>query len=210
MGGSSRPHLLLVLAWARPATPASSWSRAARLALALTVVGSAAWSGHAHAGSGLERGGHLAVDVLHLIAAAAWIGSLLPLAFVLRQSGLGLLSLKTAGCVVLRFSTMGIAAVAVLVATGIANAFIIVEEPSALFKGTYGRLLLAKVSLFLLMLSVAAINRRRLTPQLASSNDAPAAVGPLSKNCLIEALLGGINLVSVGALGILSPAVSAG
>jgi putative copper resistance protein D len=197
--------LLLMLTWTRPTIPMSSWSGATRVALALSVAGALAWSGHAHAGSGLQRASHLAIDALHLIAAAAWLGALLPLAFVLRHSAMHAFSFKAVRYVVFRFSTLGIAAVAALVLSGIVNALMIIEEPRALFESTYGRILLLKVGLFLIMLAVAAFNRRRLTPQLANSNDAPHAVRALARNCLIEAALGGIILVSVGALGIVSP-----
>jgi putative copper resistance protein D len=198
--------LLLALTWARPTILTSTWSGAVRVLLALAVAGALAWSGHAHAGSDLQRDSHIAVDVLHLITATAWLGSLLPLAFVLRHSRSDALSLKAARYVVLRFSTLGVISVAVIIVSGIVNAVMIIEEPRQLLGSTYGLVLVAKVSLFLVMLAIAAFNRQRLTPQLANSNDAPAAIRTLSRNCLIEAGLGGIILALVGALGILSPA----
>lgn len=197
--------LLLVLAWAHPSAPGSSWSGVARVALALATAGSLAWSGHAHAGSGLEGGSHLAVDVLHLIAATAWLGALLPLALVLRHSGTGAPSFDATRNVVLRFSTLGIVSVAVLVVSGVVNTLMIVEEPGAVLATTYGRILFLKVSLFLIMLAVAAFNRQRLTPGLSSPSNSPRAVHSLRRNCLIEAALGGVILILVGALGILSP-----
>ncbi len=197
--------LLLVLVWARPTTHSSSWLTPTRVALALSIVGALAWSGHAHAGSGLQRNSHLAVDVLHLIAAAAWLGGLLPLAFVLQHSCTGALSFKTAHLVALRFSSLGVFSVAMLIVSGIINTIMIIDEPRALIESMYGRILLVKVALFLILLSVAAFNRQRLTPQLANSTEAPPAARTLSRNCLIEAVLGGIILALVGALGILSP-----
>jgi copper resistance protein D len=194
--------LLLTVAWMRLTIHSSG---SVLVVLALSLSGALAWSGHANAGLGSERGVHLVVDGLHLIAATVWLGALLPLALVLRLSGTGALSFEEAGCVLLRFSSMGVAAVAVLVVSGIVNAFMIIEEPSALFESTYGRVLLLKVSLFLVMLAVAAFNRRQLTPQIANSNDATYPVRTLSRNSLIEAMLGGIILALVGALGILSP-----
>ena len=50
------------------------------VALATSFVGSLAWAGHGAAGSGLTGGVHLASDALHLMAAAAWVGALVPLA----------------------------------------------------------------------------------------------------------------------------------
>jgi putative copper resistance protein D len=65
---------------------------------------------------------------------------------------------------VLRFSILGIISVATIVITGIVNSWAILGSVTALLGIDYGRLLLAKVGLFLAMLSLAAINRLRLTP----------------------------------------------
>jgi putative copper resistance protein D len=197
--------LLLVSACARPAMRAPRWFDLTRVALSLSVAGALAWTGHANAGSALQRSSHLAVDVLHLIAAAAWLGSLLPLAFILQDSGTGALPVKTVRFIVARFSNVGVVSVAVLIVSGIVNTLMVLDEPRAVFESTYGRILLLKVSLFLIMLALAIFNRQRLTPQLVNSTDAPPVVRSLWRNCLIEAALGATILVLVGALGILSP-----
>jgi putative copper resistance protein D len=51
--------------------------------LAVSLTGALAFAGHASAGSDTEGWAHLSADFLHLVAAAAWLGSLVPLALVL-------------------------------------------------------------------------------------------------------------------------------
>ena len=71
--------------------------------------------------------------------------------------------------------------VGALIATGIVNGWILAGSAPALVGTDYGRLLLAKVALFLAMVAVAAINRLRLTPRLtlaASSLSCGGAVEP--------------------------------
>ncbi len=52
-------------------------------ALAVPLAGALAFAGHAAAGSDTEGAVHLSADILHLVAAAAWLGALLPLAMLL-------------------------------------------------------------------------------------------------------------------------------
>ena len=47
------------------------------------LTGTLAWGGHGIGGAGLGGRIHLAADFVHLIAAAAWVGGLLPLALML-------------------------------------------------------------------------------------------------------------------------------
>ena len=47
------------------------------------LAGTLAWAGHGIGGAGLGGRIHLAADFVHLIAAAAWVGGLLPLALML-------------------------------------------------------------------------------------------------------------------------------
>ena len=58
----------------------SVWIKVVAVALAVGVAGTLAWAGHAVGGSGIEAIVHPAADFLHLVAAAAWVGTLLPLA----------------------------------------------------------------------------------------------------------------------------------
>ena len=53
------------------------------LAAALGLTASIAWTGHAASTLGALGNLHLAADALHLVAAASWIGGLVPLALLL-------------------------------------------------------------------------------------------------------------------------------
>ena len=189
------------------------WAAARWLALgaALCLVASIAWTGHA-ASTPHELGYvHLAADALHLYAASAWIGGLVSLALLLRigrqyhASAWAKLELDA----VKRFSSLGIASVAVLIVSGIVNAWILVGSLRGLVLTAYGWILMVKLALFAVMLIFAAVNRFRLTPEL----DAPAggeahgaALSLITRNTLIELALGLVIFVIVGVLGTLHPA----
>jgi len=177
-----------------------------RLALAAAVglVASIAWTGHA--GSTPFKLGylHLASDALHLAAASAWIGGLVPFALLLdlawRREGCSSTSLSA----VRRFSTLGVASVAALILSGGINAWILVGSFRGLIATGYGQLLMLKLAAFAAMLALAAFNRLSLTPRLAlPSKD--ALVG-LARNTWIEIILGFSIFAIVGVLGTLHPA----
>ena len=105
---------------------------------------------------------------LHLIAAAAWVGGLLPLAFMLAATDQAS-SLAVARAVSLRFSAYGIVAVGALFFTGAINTWYLAGSIRALTETDYGHLLLIKIALFLVMLGLATVNRLWLTPALAAT-----------------------------------------
>ncbi len=184
------------------------------LVASATLVATLAWAGHAAAGAGVQGSVHLAADILHLVSAAAWVGALLPLALLLRTAAAdaGLSSLAVARGAVLRFSTLGIASVATLVGSGLINTWVLAGSIAALTETDYGRLLLTKVALFMVMLLFAAINRVRLTPRLASSAGSDAvrdALGQIRRNTLIEAIIGAIVILIVSQLCTLPPGLEA-
>ena len=65
--------------------------------------------------------------------------------------------------------------VATILITGLINTWNLVGSVEALLDTAYGRLLLVKIALFLAMVSVAAVNRFRLSPQPAGPRYAQAA-----------------------------------
>jgi putative copper resistance protein D len=186
--------------------PASWLAVAAAMGLTSTI----AWTGHAGSTPGDVGTLHVAADALHLVAAAAWIGGLVPLAFVLaavqRRCDIGWSSLALVA--VKRFSVLGIASVATLVATGIVNASILVGSFHALLASQYGRLLTLKLVVFGAMLLLAVANRFWLTPRLtiSSSGASREALRQLTRNSAIEIALGLLILAIVGMLGTMHPA----
>jgi copper resistance protein D len=182
--------------------PISNRNRFARIAaavLAIGLTGSLAWSGHGAATPGAKGTLHLAADILHLIASGIWLGGLLPFVMLLK------LRPDSAAETARRFSSLATACVLVLAASGIVNAWMMLGGIDALTGTFYGRLLLAKVGLFLLMLAFAGVNRFVLTPRLATSNLTDNARSRLVIHSGCEIALGLAILALVGLLGTLSP-----
>jgi putative copper resistance protein D len=179
------------------------------LAAALGLTAAIAWTGHAGATAGEAGILHLAVDVLHLIAAAAWLGGLVSLAQLLGEGRREPAHASFAREVTRRFSVLGIAAVGTLLLTGIVNAWILVGSITALFVTGYGQLLMLKIGLFVIMLAFAAVNRFWLTPQLVAGQREPQPdpLRQLARNSTIEIALGLAIYAVVGVLGTLHPAI---
>jgi putative copper resistance protein D len=177
--------------------PAASW---ATLATAAAFIGAIAAIGHAGAALGLRGDILFTSDILHLLAAAAWLGTLPALALLLvwthrhEQPQLAVRATR-------RFSRLGIACVAVLLASGIANSWNLLSGPGDLIATDYGRLVLLKIVLFAAMLAIATVNRFHFTPRLPSA----PAWRALARNSLAETALGYGILLAVGALGTMAP-----
>ncbi|MGC1778605.1 MAG: CopD family protein, partial [Xanthobacteraceae bacterium] len=177
--------------------------------VAATYAGGLAWSGHAIGGQGLEGILHPGADVLHLIAAAAWVGGLVPLALLLTMTPADAAAIALARSATLRFSNLGIAAVATLLVSGVVNSWYLVGSIPALTGTDYGRLLMIKLLLFLVMVGIAAVNWSRLTPKLVQGTDVAAAQQArrrLRRNAAIETALGTVIVVIVAVLGTMAPA----
>jgi putative copper resistance protein D len=173
------------------------------------------WGGHAAATEGEARLAHLAADVVHLLATGVWLGGLLPLALLLRSALRSLTPTwhTAAREASRRFSLLGLLSVASLIASGLVNAWVLVGNVAGLLGTPYGRLLLVKFALLLLVAAFAAVNLLRLKPRLLApqppGQDAMPA-GPLRRlrrNVVAEACLGTGILLVVGFLGITPPAL---
>ena len=92
--------------------------------------------------------------------------------------------------------------------TGVFNSWVIVGSLTGLTGTDYGRLLLVKIVLFLAMLSLAAVNRLRLTPLLRQRENGTAsnALSRIRTKTVLEAALGLLVVAVVGLLGTMSPA----
>jgi putative copper resistance protein D len=177
------------------------------LASALGFVISIAWTGHAGSTPGKLGNLHLAADALHLTAAAAWIGGLpsLVLLFAAARCNKASAGASLAQSAAQSFSTLGVVSVGTLLVSGIVNAWILVGSFRGLLFTGYGIVLMLKLAVFAAMLGFAAANRFWLTPQLAGSPD-DAALHQLTRNSVIEIVLGFVIFFIVGVLGTLHPA----
>lgn len=122
-------------------------------ALALAVT----WSGISHAASGTLVPLALVVTTLHVTAMAVWAGGLFTV-LVLLSRGTG----ADLGTTTARFSRLALGSVAVLAATGLYQAFREVGSFAALTGTPYGKLLLIKTAVFVLVVAVAAGTRARV------------------------------------------------
>jgi putative copper resistance protein D len=167
------------------------------------------WIGHAAMDRGAAKLGHELNQMVHLLAAALWLGGLVPLAWFLRRarhpSCAGWISL--ARDVLPRFSHMGYAAVALLAATGAINSLLLVGSFGALVGTAYGRLLGLKILLFSVMVVLALINRFRLLPRLRREPQPSAPIAALARSVLFEQALGFAVLAVVSVLGTWPPAI---
>jgi putative copper resistance protein D len=179
--------------------------------IATTLLASLAWAGHAGATLGVERSIHLTADAAHLIAAGLWPGGLLPLTLLLVQACRSSESslLLAAGAITRRFSALSLLVVAALAATGLTNSYFLVGSLRALIASEYGRLLMLKVLLFVIMIDLGACNLLRFKPQLALANEQNAmqrdALRKLTRNVIAELCLGMLVVLIVGALGATPP-----
>lgn len=175
------------------------------VALAAGFAGSLAWAGHAVGAAGLEGIIHPAADFAHLVAAAAWVGTLLPLALLLAAAEREGSSLLVARSATLRFSNFGIVSVAALLITGSINTWYLAGSTAALTETDYGRLLLLKIALFLVMVGVAAVNRLLLMPRLMTGAGGANVLRRLRRNAVIEVIVGAAIIAIVAGLGTTPP-----
>jgi putative copper export protein len=112
-----------------------------------------------------------------------------------------------------RFSRLAIVAVGLLLASGIGQSVALVGAVDAFVETAYGRLVLAKIALFLGLISLGAYNQRRLLPRLrtvAEGHEEPERAAALLRRSVAFEV--GLALVVLGVASVLvatEPAVSA-
>ena len=133
----------------------SVWNRAPILPLtaaagllAVTTLGGHAWTV-------TPRWAAVLSDVIHLGAVGVWVGGLVALLLVLP-------GIPDRGAVTRRFSGLALATVAVVAVTGSISGWAQVRSVDALTSTTYGKLLMAKVAGFAVLVGFGWRNRSRL------------------------------------------------
>lgn len=128
--------------------------------------------------------------VAHLLAVAYWVGALVPLRRAARSpDGAALLH---------RFGTIATGVVGLLVMVGASFAWFVSGSATALLGTAYGWTLLAKVALVAALLGLAALNKLRLVPALASGD--PMAAPALRRSIAWEGAAVALILVATAAL----------
>lgn len=135
---------------------------------------------------------------LHGLGAAFWIGSLWPLAVVLRTE-----APESALRIVRRFSGWALAAVGLLLAAGAGLSLLQLADPRAVLDTAYGQIWLGKIVCVAVLLGLAALNRLRLTPALSYAGTAAAA--RLRGSVFTEMAVAALILLFTAALGAIPP-----
>ncbi len=161
-------------------------------------IGSALTS---HAASRVgHRGLLLALDGLHQVAVAAWVGGLAHLTAVAFRSGAS----AWPGAALRRFSALAFASVAVLTAAGVVLTAHYVDGFSALVGTAYGMMLATKVVIFAGLLGLGALNFLTVRG-LGAADDVPSL--RLRRFVEVELGLGVTVLFAAASLTSLPPAV---
>ncbi|SET81662.1 putative copper resistance protein D [Pseudomonas sp. NFR09] len=180
-------NLLLVIVLVKP------WPmmRLPVIALLLTTL---APVGHGAMLDGLSGRLLILNQVVHLVCVGAWLGGLLLLVLILRQSPPVALE-----PILRRFSGVGYGLVAGLLVTGLINVRVLTGQlwPTPLFNG-FALILLIKVLLVLGMLALALLNRLRI-------ERCEERLGSLKASVKLEWVLGIAAVAAVSLLGTLPP-----
>ncbi|MFE0854910.1 copper resistance CopC/CopD family protein [Streptomyces mutabilis] len=143
------------------------------LAVGGTVVAAglaATWAMSEHASVGLQAGIAMPVDVVHLLAVAAWIGGLTSLLVALYRAPA---ETPVSALAVRRFSRVAFGSVVALVVTGTYQSWRQLGSWTAFTDTRYGQLLLVKIALVAVLVGIAYLSRR-WTARLTEA--APAVV----------------------------------
>ena len=145
------------------------------LAGSIAVAISFAQIGHT---LGNPRAALVVLLVLHLLAAALWVGALVPL----RRAALTPLGAD----ILHNFGNTAAFGVAILIIAGTSLAWLLSGSATALFGTAYGLALLLKVAIVAVLLGFAALNKMRLVPSLRAKE--PGSIDALRRSISIEIL----------------------
>ena len=151
----------------------------------------------------------LPANFVHVAAMSTWVGGVAALLLAVPAATRRLEPVERSSLLagaVARFSTLALFAVTALVASGIAQAIPELESLSDFIHTAFGRALLVKIGLLLLLLALGAWNRVRARPELArlaERREPPGATGVLLRRSLRTELA-----LMVAVLGITAALVS--
>lgn len=183
--------------------------------LGATGLATMAWGGHGSMDEGIRGVLHLGADIIHLLAAGAWVAALLALVMLLFQPHhrMSDAHVEISHRALASFAVVGSIVVGLLLLTGLVNSWLLVgpDRFGSLLTSLYGQLLLVKLLLFVAMLGLAAANRFYMTPaleQAITSGKHATAVAGLRKSLVTETACALAILGLVAWLGMLAPPAS--
>ncbi len=138
-------------------------------------------------------------EALHLWAAGAWLGGLLPLLSVVW------IAPAPAAAIAARwFSPLGKLCVVVLAASALIQGCILVGSTQALLHTAYGWTAFLKIALFIVLLGFAMLNRYRLAPDLRARSPERARTRLIASICC-QTAFGLLIVLAAALLGQLRP-----
>lgn len=173
--------IAIAAVWA-PSPGGAKWLKRGIGVLALALAVTPGLSGHAGAKGTLE----VIADTGHVLAASVWVGGLAAV-----MLGLGLAGERRrelARNVFPRFSTLVLWAVGVLLVSGTIGGLSGVDHLNELWNTTYGKLLLAKISIALVLIGFGVFNRRAVRG-LSNAKAAPGFLSRLQRSVAAEFVL---------------------
>lgn len=159
-------------------------------------------NGHAAMHSGLLGVLHPLNDGLHVLAVGAWVGALCPV-FLLLKHPPNSEDWDVSIAALMRFSTLGHAAVALALLTGILNSWMILGQVWLDLTIPYQRLLLLKIAVALVMVGLACINRYGFVPRM--TDDRNRALRLLRLGTGLEIALATVAVGLVAIFGVMEP-----
>lgn len=196
-----RSALLVVASTICLVVPTRTWWRIAPIAVTLVTL---AWSGHAAASEGAIAFLRLATDMVHLLAAAIWLGALvLFLALLYPERS----TQQAVAASLERFAGVGSILVGMLALTGLGNLWFLVSPTGwpGLLSTNYGGLLAVKLALLSTMLLFAALNRWSLVPSLRADWNVARNQRRLLFSIVLEFCAALAVLIVVSRLGMMDP-----
>ncbi|MEM7488135.1 MAG: CopD family protein [Pseudomonadota bacterium] len=195
--------VMLGFVWQSPLGTAAIWRGVGEAAiLAVLLPGAGLWIAlcgavavavsYAQIGHTLgdPRAALAAILVLHLLAAAFWVGALAPL----RRAA----TTPDGAMLLHRFGTVAVGIVAGLVLAGTGLAWLLSGSLAGPFGTAYGWALLAKVGIVAVLLALAAWNKLRLVPALAART--PGASASLRRSIALEGAMVAFILLATAAI----------
>ncbi len=137
-----------------------TWVTPAVCILGLALLATPGLAGHAGTGSSPTVG--LGLDIVHLGAAAAWLGGLALLATFLLPRTEGDAAPSDPMLLTFQMSSVAFSAVVLVVTTGVFQSIRQVGSVYALLHTVYGRTLLVKIALVVVMIGLGAMSRRAI------------------------------------------------
>ena len=166
------------------------------------LLATQAITGHVAMDQGWLEAAHRINDIVHLLSGGAWLGSLLPVLMLfswLRDKELGFVARVS----LIRFSTAGHVAVAVVIVTGAINTLMIVGGLPLDWSFAYQVLLSTKTFLVVVMVLLAVVNRYVFVPRL--SHHHPGPMKALVAATIAEIVVGSLVVGLVAWFGTLEP-----